>query len=135
MDRSEDERTTSPEHVVAPESVEARGAADNIVNETKDKHSDASGSAEAPLPLAKKINDLKQQQAAMLAERKRITKDLRNLEKRRKRLKTNARRLSDEDLAEVMRLRQHSKGTEESGEVQKPKGKTGEASIVESRST
>ena len=59
--------------------------------------------------LSKKIEELKAKQAAMLAERKRVTKDLRNAEKRRKRLKTNARRLSDEDLAEVMRMREHTK--------------------------
>ena len=59
--------------------------------------------------LSKKIDELKAKQAAMLAERKRVTKDLRNCEKRRKRLKANARRLSDEDLAEVMRMREHTK--------------------------
>ena len=66
--------------------------------------------------LSKKIADLKAKQTAMLAERKRVTKDLRNCEKRRKRLKANARRLSDEDLAEVMRMREDTKKVDEQQE-------------------
>lgn len=66
--------------------------------------------------LSKRIDDLKAKQAAMLAERKRVTKDLRNCEKRRKRLKANARRLSDEDLAEVLRMREDTKKMDEQQE-------------------
>ena len=87
-----------------------------------EKSTEASGSAKDAPALSKKILDLKMQQAAMLAERKRVTKDLRNLEKRRKRLKSNARRLSDDDLAEVLRMREHSKTTDDS--VERDGGKT-----------
>ena len=74
--------------------------------------------------LSKKIDELKAKQAAMLAERKRVTKDLRNCEKRRKRLKANARRLSDEDLAEVMRMREHTKKMDEEQDHQSGSGAT-----------
>lgn len=75
-----------------------------------------SGGHNEPVALSKKINELKAKQAAMLAERKKVTRDLRNHEKRRKRLKANARRLSDEDLAEVLRMREDTKKSTEDTE-------------------
>ena len=78
--------------------------------------------------LSRNIDALKAQQAAMLAERKRVTKDLRNCEKRRKRLKANARRLSDEDLAEVLRMREDTKKVEE-----KPENKCAGSETVEKK--
>ena len=72
-----------------------------------------SGNQNEPVALCDRIKELKAKQAAMLAERKRITKDLRNHEKRRKRLKANARRLSDEDLTEVIRMREDTRKHDE----------------------
>ena len=92
-----------------------------------------SGNQNEPVALCDRIKELKAKQAAMLAERKRITKDLRNHEKRRKRLKANARRLSDEDLTEVIRIREdtrkHDEGNESTtGCPSKSSGKMGKSS-------
>ena len=92
-----------------------------------------SGNQNEPVALCDRIKELKAKQAAMLAERKRITKDLRNHEKRRKRLKANARRLSDEDLTEVIRMREdtrkHDEGNESTtGCPSKSSGKMGKSS-------
>ena len=90
---------------------------------------EADASSKSPVlqtqALSKKIDDLKAKQAAMLAERKRVTKDLRNCVKRRKRLKANARRLSDEDLAEVMRMREDTKKVDEQQEQESGSGSKG----------
>ena len=72
----------------------------------------ANGDA-APKPLSTKIDELRALQAEMLAARKRVSKDLRNFEKRRKRLKANARRLSNDDLAEVILMREATQSAAE----------------------
>ena len=74
----------------------------------------SAGGDAAPKPLSTKIDELRALQAEMLAARKRVSKDLRNFEKRRKRLKTNARRLSNDDLAEVILMREATQSTAES---------------------
>lgn len=55
-----------------------------------------------------------QQQAAQ-QEKKRLAKELRNEERKRKRLKVRARQLTDEDLLQVLRLR------EEEGSSRRPR--------------
>lgn len=56
-------------------------------------------------PLLKKIERLKTEQTAMRKRRKELTKDLKNAEKRRTRLRKRARQLSDADLREVLEMR------------------------------
>ena len=51
------------------------------------------------------IKQLKQQQADMRVERKQVSKQLRNEEKRRSRLKKRARLLTDADLVCLLKLR------------------------------
>ena len=65
--------------------------------------------AERTQGLNKKIADLKAAQNVMLAERQKVAKDLRNTERKRRRLKERARMLTDEDLMAVLRLRKEKK--------------------------
>lgn len=51
------------------------------------------------------IGRLKKQQRDMKAERKRLASELRNAEKRRARLRTKAKQLSDQDLLDVLKMR------------------------------
>jgi hypothetical protein len=55
--------------------------------------------------LLDSIGRLKEQQAALRAERKKVAKDLRNAERRKNRLKRKARQLTDADLLQVMQMR------------------------------
>ena len=55
--------------------------------------------------LASKIQALRKQQQEYIAERKRIARELRNAERKRRRLKERAKALSNSDLAEVIALR------------------------------
>ena len=56
--------------------------------------------------LDTKIQDMRAAQKNMKLEKKRLAKDLRNAEKRRRRLRTRARELPAEDLLEVLAMRQ-----------------------------
>jgi hypothetical protein len=51
------------------------------------------------------IRKLKEQQAAIKAEKQRVAKELKNACKRRNRLKKRARQLTDVDLVEVLQMR------------------------------
>ena len=55
--------------------------------------------------LTASISPLKREQKDMRAARKKLTKDLKNAEKRRTRLKKRARQLSDADLVAVLQMR------------------------------
>ena len=55
--------------------------------------------------LASRIDALKQEQAELLAKKKQCAKDLRNAEKRRRRLKKKARTLSADDLEQLLAMR------------------------------
>ena len=59
--------------------------------------------------IVEEINALKAEQKAAREQKKKISKDLRNAEKRRQRLKKRAKQLSDADLVAVMSLRVHEK--------------------------
>ena len=58
--------------------------------------------------LKSRINALREEQAANKVRNKTITKELKNKEKRRQRLKKKAKQLSDEDLIAVLRMRHGS---------------------------
>ena len=74
----------------------------------------AAGGTAVTLPpgydLAGKIASLKKQQAQFLAEKKQVTKELKNAERKRRRLKDRARGLSDADLAAVIAMRAYQDG-------------------------
>ena len=59
--------------------------------------------------LGDAIARLKVEQDAVRANRKRVTKELKNAQKRRRRLKKRARQLSDTDLVSVLQLRASEK--------------------------
>lgn len=61
--------------------------------------------ASAPT-LTSRIDGLKAEQTALLQQKKRLAKDLRNAERKRRRLKQKAKTLSDEDLVQLLALRQ-----------------------------
>ena len=72
--------------------------------------------------LLSSIGRLKAEQAALRAEKKKVTTELRNAEKRRARLKKKARQLSDHDLTVVLQMRNDTATTAASKEsVQKKK--------------
>jgi len=56
--------------------------------------------------LSSRIDGLKAEQTALLLQKKRLAKDLRNAERKRRRLKQKAKTLSDEDLVQLLALRQ-----------------------------
>lgn len=82
--------------------------------------------------LLEHIADLKNQQAAARAERKKLAKDLRNAQRRRRRLKAKARQLSNNDLLTVLTMRTVESGAASSTE--KPE-KPASASSTSSKKT
>ena len=74
------------------------------------------------------VDELRGEQSGLKAEKQRLSKELRNAEKRRLRLKQRAKELSTEDLLSVLYMRQQeadkrarkleaSKGKEATGEI------------------
>ena len=59
------------------------------------------------------ISRLKEEQTALRAQRKRVQADLRKAEKRRSRLRAEARQLIDADLVTVLQMRSELKKSEE----------------------
>ena len=57
-------------------------------------------------PLTDKITSLRNQQLQQRKDRQAVAKSLRNAEKRKRRLQKRAKQLTDEDLMQVMMLRQ-----------------------------
>ena len=85
------------------------GPVSDAASTTSKSSEAASSSAGAVSPLLAKIEELKAQQAKMIRERRAVAKDLRNAERKRRRLKDKAKSLSDADLAQVLALRtQHA---------------------------
>ena len=78
-------------------------------DEEKDSEMDPTASGSAGLDkdsaLLKHIDTLKEEQKKQRADRLRLAKDLKNAEKRRRRLKTKAKMLSESDLQEVLGMR------------------------------
>ena len=65
---------------------------------------------------------MKAEQLHMRAERKRAAKELKNAQRRKRRLKGKARQLSNEDLLAVLLLRQEQAGNADSEEGGAPSG-------------
>jgi hypothetical protein len=59
--------------------------------------------------LGESIARLRHEQDAVRANRKRVTKELKNAQKRKQRLKKRAKQLSDTDLVSVLQLRASEK--------------------------
>ena len=60
---------------------------------------------EKGMPANQKVADLKKKQEDIKAERKKVTKELKNEERKRARLRAKAKQLSAEDLVQVLALR------------------------------
>ena len=72
------------------------------------------GEAKKARTLTDDILKLREEQIAVRNERKRIQKDLKNAQRRKRRLKEKARQLTDQDLLAVLLLRQKEKSDGES---------------------
>ena len=60
---------------------------------------------EKGMPVNQKVADLKRKQEEIKAERKKVSKELKNEERKRARLRAKAKQLSAEDLVQVLALR------------------------------
>ena len=69
----------------------------------------------APENLCKQIADLKAEQIANRIARAKVQKDLKNAQRRRRRLKTKVRQLTNEDLLAVMVMRSEDRGEAAAG--------------------
>ena len=58
-----------------------------------------------PKNLLDHINTLKEEQAAIRARRQLVNKELKNAQKRKRRLKARVRQLTDKDLVDVLLMR------------------------------
>lgn len=101
------DRDGTPEKQTPP-SCAAVGAAD-----CQDKSVEKAASPES---LAVRIEKLKAEQAALIEQKKKTSKDLKNAERKRRRLKQKARTLSDDDLVQLLQLR-NAAPAEASGEA------------------
>jgi len=84
--------------------------------------------------LASKIQALRKQQQEYVAERKRIARELRNAERKRRRLKERAKTLSNSDLAEVIALRALAATEPKSGATAKARSEADATPAVKDRS-
>lgn len=84
----------APAAAAAPQPEEAPGGNEDGSHLTDDKE-----------PLLTKISRLKSEQSEMRKRRQQLTRDLKNAEKRRTRLRKRARQLSDADLRAVLEMR------------------------------
>ena len=100
------DRDGTPEKPAGPDPAAANAA--GAVDKPGEK-------AAAPDSLAARIAKLKAEQAALMEQKKRTSKDLKNAERKRRRLKQKARTLSDDDLVQLLQMRTAAP-TEASGE-------------------
>ena len=127
----EEVRHVDPEHALEDEPVEDRlrdevtgesnpvGAARPSEEQSPEETPGASGSAIGPaapktssaLTLKSKILQLKDEQRRIRAENKAKSREIRNTERRSKRLKSRVGSLTDEDLNEVLRARAEAKAS------------------------
>ena len=69
----------------------------------------AAAAASRKRGLSSRISDLKESKAALKKERQQVLKDLHNAERRRRRLKRKAKELPNDDLMEVLAMRQEER--------------------------
>ena len=77
-------------------------------------------SAQKEIDILGNIKALREQQKGLRDERKKVTKLLRNEEKRRQRLRKRARQLSDGDLVALLKMRSDSKTEAAPAAVEQP---------------
>ncbi len=77
-------------------------------------------SAQKEIDILGNIKALREQQQGLRDERKKVTKLLRNEEKRRQRLRKRARQLSDGDLVALLKMRSDSKTEAAPAAVEQP---------------
>ena len=86
-----------------------------------------------PQPVARSviksaIEKLKEEQRKLADEKKSVNKDLRNMQRRKKRLRVKVQNLTDEDLVEVLRQRSESKAAKVCTESPSPRAKASDQS-------
>ena len=94
----------------SPAPVGQPGSSSDILVASTDNEKGAAGKS-----IVDEIGALKQKQKEARDLKKQISKDLRNAEKRRQRLKKRARQLTDADLVAVMTLRAREKEVNAAG--------------------
>ena len=77
--------------------------------------------------VSKEIEDLLDTQRSIRAQRAQVTKDLKNAQRRRQRLKHKARLLTASDLASVLVLRQEEEETRDSNTKRRRSSQPGQA--------
>ena len=95
--------TLSPEREAAFSSSSSQGPLDGLFG--GGGSSDGSPCGAIGKSVSTEIAELKAEQAKLRAERAKVAKSLRNAEKRKQRLKTKAKALTDADLVTVLQMR------------------------------
>ena len=93
----------------------------------------AAAAQEEPSDLGATIQALQKEQKALKDKRKRLQTDLRNARKRKTRLSSRTRLLSDTDLMQILVMREANKKKEEAVEGRKTSDKTNPAPAGEAR--
>lgn len=95
-------------------------AVEDVVKALVCQPADVLAKAKKEIDILGNIKALKEQQKTLRDERKRVSKQLRNEEKRRMRLRKRARQLSDGDLVAVLKMRTDAKAESASAAVEPP---------------
>ena len=101
-------------------STSASAASDAAPSAPLEGLAEATGSINKALPedgLSASIQKLKKKQAELRLAKRDLAKDLRNAERRKKRLRSRARQLTDEDLVQVLMLRKQQRADRNSLEI------------------
>ena len=80
----------------------------------------SSGAVAPPEDLRANITRLKEEAKTLKVEKVKVSKALRNAEKKRSRLKRKARELTDEDLVQVLQLREDVRAEQEAQGLMRP---------------
>ena len=110
----------SPPAASGTVSASASGAADAGPASLVQGLAETTDTISSALPedaLSASIHQLKTKQAELRNQKKRLAQDLRNAERRKKRLRTRARQLTEEDLVQVLMLRKQQRAERASMEV------------------
>ena len=102
------------------EDQHVRLAVEDVVQAIVSQPAAAFAKAKKEIDILGNIKALKEQQKALRDERKQVSKQLRNEEKRRMRLRKRARQFSDGDLVAVLKMRTDAKADSASGAVEVP---------------
>ena len=101
----EDRRETADASESDGDAPPAGAAADCVATASGSTERQDSAKAQPFDGLGSRIDALKKEQAELLAKKKQCMKDLKNAERRRRRLKKKARNLSVDDLKQLLDMR------------------------------